>query len=47
MDYEDTKRILDQMWEQGKEQFILWIKNNQPMILEYLGEGKNGMDKKK
>lgn len=41
MDYEDTERILNQMWEQGKEQFIEWIKKNQPKILEYLAFEKD------
>jgi hypothetical protein len=41
MDYEDTERILNQMWEQGKEHFIEWIKKNQSKILEYLAFEKD------
>lgn len=44
MDYEDTSRILKQMWEQDPKLFILWVKNNQPMILEYLGKSKDLKD---
>lgn len=44
MDYEDTSRILKQMWEQDPKLFILWVKNNQPMIFEYLGKSKDLKD---
>ena len=36
MDYEDTSRVLNQMWDQEPHNFIKWIKENQPKILNYL-----------
>jgi hypothetical protein len=44
MDYEDTSRVLSQIWEADPKQFLLWIKNNQPMILEFLGKSKDLKD---
>lgn len=41
MDYEDVSRILNQLWWDEPESFILWFKENQSILLDYLGKTKD------